>query len=148
MINFKLLVNDFKGSNVDYKILTVNEKTYNSFFAIVEKSITNFNNEISWSDMFDLRDASYRIKNGMKMYIGIIDNEPFGHVWFKDYLDGRMLFNLFVKNKVENRKYTGTEFISDVLKKYELIKSPIYCEVDEWNEKSIKLFKKLGFQVQ
>ena len=148
MINFKLLSNDFKELDVDYEILTINEKTYSSYYTIIEKSITNFNDEISWDNMFDLRDVSYRIKNGMKMYIGVIENKPFGHVWFKNHLDGRLLFNLFVRNKIEDKKYTGTEFISDVLKKYELSTSPIYCDVDEWNEKSVKLFKKLGFKTQ
>lgn len=148
MINFKLLSNDFKNLNDDYEILVVNEKTYSSYYTIVEKSITNFNNEISWDNMFDMVDVSYRIKNDMVMYIGIIENEPFGHVWFKNHLDGRLLFNLFVRNKVEDKKYTGTEFISYVLKKYELLKSPIYCDVDEWNVKSQKVFEKLGFKTQ
>jgi hypothetical protein len=147
MINFKLSSNDFKDLNVDYEILTINKKTFNTMSTIVEKSISNFNNEISWDHMFDLNEALYRINNDMEMYIGIIDNEPFGHVWFKDYLDGRLLFNLFVKNKVDAKKYSGTTLTSNILKKYELAKSPIYCEVNDWNEKSIKLFKKLGFGV-
>jgi hypothetical protein len=147
MINFRLLFNDFKDSNVDYEILTINKKTFDTTSTFVEKSISNFNEEISWNQMFDLNEALHRINNDMEMYIGVIDNEPFGHVWFKDYRDGRLLFNLFVKNNVKDRKYSGTTFTSNILKKYELIKSPIYCEINDWNEKSIKLFKKLGFEV-
>jgi hypothetical protein len=147
MIKFKLSSNDFKDFNVDYEVLTINKKTFHTMSTFVEKSISNFNEEVSWDQMFDLNDASHRINNDMQMYIGIMDNEPFGHVWFKDYLDGRLLFNLFVKNKVDNKKYSGTVLTSNVLKKYELTKSPIYCEVNDWNEKSIKLFKKLGFEI-
>jgi hypothetical protein len=147
MLNLKLSSNNFKDLNVDYEVLTINKKTFDKMSRFVEKSISNFNEEVSWGQMFDLNDASHRINNDMQMYIGIMDNEPFGHVWFKDYLDGRLLFNLFVRNKVVDRKYSGATFISNILKKYELTKSPIYCEIDEWNEKSIKISKKLGFEV-
>jgi hypothetical protein len=147
MIKFKLSSNDFKDFNVDYEVLTINKKTFHTMSTFVEKSISNFNDEIFWDEMFDLNEASHRINNDMKMYIGIINNEPFGHVWFKDYMDGRLLFNLFVKNKVDDKKYGGTTFISNILKKYELVNVPIYCGVNDWNEKSIKLFKKLGFVV-
>jgi hypothetical protein len=76
--------------------------------------------------------------------MGIFDSDVFGHVWFSDYKDGRFLFNLFVRNNVQEKKYTGKEFVSDIIFRHEYDKS-IYCEVDEWNEKSIKLFEKLGF---
>jgi len=75
----------------------------------------------------------------------MIDAGVFGYVWFDNKDDGRSLFNLFVRNKVNVKNYSGQEFVSDIIYRFEYDKV-IYSEVDEWNEKSIKLFKKLGFQ--
>jgi hypothetical protein len=96
--------------------------------------------------MFTFQDAISRVQNGMTMYVGVSDVDIFGYVWFKDYSSDRFLFNLFVRNDVANKTYTGKEFVSDVINRYEFNKV-IHCEVDEWNEKSIKLFKKIGFQL-
>jgi ribosomal protein S18 acetylase RimI-like enzyme len=81
----------------------------------------------------------------MRMYIGLIDSKVFGHVWFRNYKDGSYLFNLFVKNKAKTENYTGTKFTSDIISRFEN-EYPIYVNVDEWNEKSIKLFDRLGFK--
>jgi hypothetical protein len=40
----------------------------------------------------------------------------------------------------------GTEFTSDIINRFET-QYPIYADVDDWNVKSIRLFKKLGFRV-
>ena len=95
--------------------------------------------------MFTLEEASSRVLNNMRMYIGLIDSKVFGHIWFRDYRDGRYLFNLFVTNKTEVKNYTGTEFASDIINRFEN-EYPVYADVDKWNEKSIKLFNRLGFK--
>lgn len=145
MIKFRLLSQDFSKLDAEYEITTISSSNLSANLNLIEECINNFNEEIRWDGMFDIIEAQNRITNGMKMYIGLYDNKAFGYVWFNNYEDGRLLFNLFVRNNTAIRNYRGNEFVSNVIDKFETNKV-IYCQVDEWNEKSIKLFKKLGFK--
>lgn len=145
MISFKLDSIDFTPLEIEYNIVKVDRINFESNRQYVSDSIDNFNLEIEWDKMFTLEEASNRVFNGMRMYIGFIDSKVFGHVWFRDYKDGSYLFNLFVKNKTETKNYTGTGFVSDTISRFEN-KYPVYADVDEWNEKSIRLFSRLGFK--
>jgi hypothetical protein len=145
MISFSLGENDFTPLGTEHNIVKVDQSNFENNRQYVLDSINNFNLEIEWDKMFTLEEASNRVSNNMRMYIGIIDLKVFGHVWFKDYKDGSYLFNLFVKNKAKTENYTGTKFTSDVINRFEN-EYPIYADVDEWNEKSIKLFNRLGFK--
>ena len=144
MINFKLNQSNFNYLETQYKIIKLDNINFKYYYQLVVDSINYFNSEIQWDEMFDFNTAYNRILNGMTMYIGMIDSDVFGYVWFDNYKDGRYLFNLFVRNLVQEKNYTGKKFVSDIIHRFEYEK-PIYAEVDEWNEKSIKLFKKLGF---
>ena len=141
MIKFKFLPQNFNYLGTQYNIVQIDNHNYVEYTHLIHKSIENFNAEIQWDNMFDFSETINRFENGMTMYIGLLDNEPFGHVWF----NRSFLFNLFVRNKIEKKKYTGKEFISCVLHEF-YNNGTIYCEVDEWNTKSIKLFERLGFQ--
>lgn len=145
MISFKLDGIDFTSLGTEYKVVKVDYGSFESNRQYILTSINNFNLEIEWDKMFTLEEANSRVSNNMRMYIGFIDSKVFGHVWFRDYKDGSYLFNLFVKNKTETKNYTGTEFASDIISRFE-DKYPVYADVDEWNEKSIRLFKRLGFK--
>ena len=154
MINLKLSPGNFNYLGTEYSdprgfndrngIIQVNSENYRRLYWKISESIHNFNMEIEWGDMFDLPIAYNRFKDGMTMYLLISDWYVVGHVWFKDYKDGRFLFNLFVRNKNIIKTYTGKEFVSDVINRFENNRT-IYCEVDDWNIKSIKLFDRLGF---
>jgi hypothetical protein len=145
MISFSLSKNDFTYLGIKYEIVKIDQSNFESNKQYVTGSINNFNSEIKWDKMFTLEEASSRVSNNMRMYIGIIDLKIFGHVWFRDYKDGSYLFNLYVKNKAKTENYTGTKFTSDIINRFEN-EYPIYADVDEWNEKSIKLFSRLGFK--
>jgi len=145
MIPFNLSKNDFTPLGMEYTIVKIDLSNFESNKQYVTDSINNFNSEIEWNEMFTLEEVSSRVSNNMRMYIGLIDSKTFGHVWFKDYKDGSYLFNLFVKNKAKTENYTGTKFTSDIINRFEN-EYPIYADVDEWNEKSIKLFSRLGFK--
>ena len=145
MISFKLDNMDFTPLGTEYKVVRIDCSNFESNKQHILASINNFNSEIEWNEMFTLEEASSRVLNNMRMYIGLIDSKVFGHIWFRDYRDGRYLFNLFVTNKTEVKNYTGTEFASDFINRFEN-KYPVYADVDEWNEKSIKLFNRLGFK--
>ena len=145
MIPFKLDSIDFTPLGTEYEVVKVDCNNFESNKQYILKSIDNFNLEIEWNSMFTLEEANNRVLSNMRMYVGLVDSKIFGHVWFKDYKDGSYLFNLFVKNKGKTENYTGTEFTSDIIKRFEK-KYPVYADVDEWNEKSIKLFKRLGFK--
>lgn len=147
MINFKLEQVNFNHLGTKYEIVEINKDTLPNNHWLIFNAIKYFNEEIQWDGMFDFTDVQERVSNGMVMYIGIIDSNVFGYVWFKPEQENRSLFNLFVRNQVEDKKYTGKEFLSDVISRFENNKT-IYCEVDEWNTKSLRLFERLGFQVQ
>ena len=146
MISFKLEPINFNKLETKYKIVKIDSSNTEHFQKLINESINNFNTEIKWDGMFGFNEACDRLKNGMIMYIGIYDFDVFGHVWFKEYKDGKFLFNLFVKNKVINKQYSGKEFVSDIIHRFEYDKT-IYCEVDTWNEKSIELLNTLGFNI-
>ena len=145
MISFKLDNMDFTPLGTEYKVVRIDCSNFESNKQHILASINNFNSEIEWNEMFTLEEASSRVLNNMRMYIGLIDSKVFGHIWFRDYRDGRYLFNLFVTNKTEVKNYTGTEFASDIINRFEN-EYPVYADVDKWNEKSIKLFNRLGFK--
>ena len=145
MINL-ILENELNYLGTSYNLLQINENNYKLYYKEIEQSINNFNKEIKWDGMFDLNIAIERFKNGMTMYIGLIDDFIFGHAWFKDYKKGKCLFNLFVVNKIDIKKHSGKEFVSNILYEY-YPKTIIYSEVDDWNIKSIRLLKRLGFKI-
>jgi hypothetical protein len=146
MISFTLSENNFIPLQREYTIIKVDNLNFERNKDYVLNSIHNFNSEIKWDNMFTLEESKNRVFNNMRMYIGLIDSHVFGHVWFKDYNDGVYLFNLFVKNNTIDKTYTGTEFTSDIINRFET-QYPIYADVDDWNVKSIRLFKKLGFTI-
>jgi RimJ/RimL family protein N-acetyltransferase len=146
MLSFKLNYTDFKNQNSDLSVLKITSLNINDYLSVINETIQFFHSEIEWEMMYDYDEAIYRIKNGMNFYIFIDNSEILGHVWFRDYLDGRLLFNLFVRNKNIVKKYSGKELVSNVIQKHEN-NVLIYCEVDEWNIKSINLFKRLGFNL-
>lgn len=146
MINFKLEPENFNYLNTNYNLIAIYKYNFTDNINLIEQTIKNFNDEIIWDKMFDINEAKQRVDYGMCMVIVVYENKPFGHLWLKDYIDGKFLFNLFVVNKTDNKFYTGQEFVSNVIQKV-LPYENVYCEVDDWNEKSIKLFKRLGFKI-
>ena len=146
MISFTLSENNFIPSQREYTIIKVDNLNFELNEHHIIETINNFNSEIEWNNMFTLEESKNRVFNNMRMYIGLIDSEVFGHAWFKDYKDGVYLFNLFVKNNTTTKNYTGTEFTSDIINRFET-QYPIYADVDDWNIKSIRLFKGLGFKI-
>lgn len=146
MINFKLNPNNFNYLGIECDITTITFLNYQRYENIIKKCIDHFNEEIEWNGMFDINQAINRLSDGMVLYVCLYNTEPLGYVWFKETNNNeRKLFNLFFRNKNIVKKYTGKEFVSSVINTHENNKI-IFCEVDEWNEKSIKLFKKLGFE--
>lgn len=142
MIKLMLSPQDFNDFGVEYEIVQVNLNNFLKYIPLIKKGIYYFNDEIEWHDMFNVHDAIERIHQGMIMYIGIINDDVFGYVWFNH----KLLFNLFVRNNMPIKLHSGKHFLSNVIKRYEFNKT-IQCEVDEWNNKSLKLFCNLGFRV-
>lgn len=143
MLKFKLEHFECKHQN-NIIIVKITIENYKNYFHLIENTINYFKNEIKWDDMFEIENVIERLEQNMTLYLGLYDGDVYSHVWFKDDNDGKLLFNLFVRNDVIFKPYTGKEFVSNIINRYESNQN-IYCNVDEWNEKSIKLFKSLGF---
>lgn len=147
MISLELVPENFNDLGVECIIVPISFLNVKNHIELIEESIKHFNDEIDWDEMFNINDAIERISNGMVMYILMSDKGVLGHTWFADKNNQRIIFNLFVRNKIETKSYSGKEFVSNIIKRFEYGK-PIYCDVDDWNEKSLRLLKKLGFIVQ
>jgi hypothetical protein len=146
MINLKLEPHNFNYLGTECNIIQINFLNYHNYQKLIQECINYFNNEIDWDDMFSLNKAISRLSNGMIFYVCVGNNQTLGYVWLKSVNDNRKLFNLFFRNKNIIKTFTGKEFVSDVINRFENNKI-IYCEVDEWNNKSIKLFEILGFKI-
>lgn len=144
MLNFILYPSNFNFLNKTFTTILVTYKNFEELTPCIEKCIKLFNDEIIWSEMFDIIQAEQRVKDGKELYIGLIEDKIFGYVWFEDHKDGKKIFNVFVKNNEKDRKYKGSEFVSYIIKEFNS-NFIIYAEVDEWNIKSIRMFEKLGF---
>ena len=146
MINFKLTNIDATNKNSEIEIIEINKNNIDQFLHLIELSINFFNDEIIWDGMFNIDESIRRVNLNHTLYLGIYNSIPFAHVWFKPYEDGYLLYNLFVRNKIEKKMYKGSEFTYTILSNY-YESSTIYANVDEWNIKSINMFKKLGFKI-
>lgn len=144
MINFVLYPSNFIFLNKTFTTILVTNENFKEVNFHIEKCIKLFNDEIIWSGMFDMDEAKQRVNEGKDFYIGLVENEILGYAWIQNYKDGKKIFNIFVRNNEKNRKYSGSEFISFLIRKYQS-NCIVYAEVDEWNVKSINMFKKLGF---
>jgi len=147
MINLRLIPSDFTPVDFNHNVIKITKINLESRIKLIESSIECFNDEIQWDGMYNIEEAIKRIENSDILYIGMNDLGVIGHTWFNSHLDGRKVFNLFVRNKIHKKDYSGKEFLSCVISRFENNKT-IYCEVDEWNTKSLQLLQRLGFRVQ
>jgi RimJ/RimL family protein N-acetyltransferase len=93
--------------------------------------------------MFDISEARRRVVGGDTMYVGI-DDEVYSYLWVNVNPTYYFIYNVFSNNIRNNPNYTGKDLLYSVIKSYLLYKD-CRCEIDEWNIKSINLFKKMGF---
>ena len=142
MINFTLIPINFVPIDLVCEVIEVDVNNFEYHKNNIIELIDSFNSEIRWDDMFNINDVNKRIIHGQRLFIGYSKNIPFGYVWFDD----NTLYNLYVRNNLPNKNYSGKGFVSKVVKTYYADRI-INCEVDEWNVKSIKLFKRLGFNL-
>ena len=108
-------------------------------YLIIKHCIKMFNDELNWDMMFNLDDAQDRILNGHKFFVAYHEKKIYGYCW----LDDDIIYNVFSKQHTGNRNYGATDMIYLVIKNH--TNGPVKSFVDEWNEKSINVFKKLGF---
>jgi hypothetical protein len=134
MINFILNSDDLIYRDISDKIEIV--ETHDP--QTIEYCINMFNNEINWDGMFDIGEAQNRILNGHKLFVAYYQKIIYGYCW----LNNDILYNVFSKQYIGNRNYGATDMIYVVIKNY--TNGPVKSFVDEWNEKSINVFKKLA----
>jgi hypothetical protein len=143
-MRFILYPQNFINQNVICPFIQIDKTNYIEHLSIVKECIDLFNAEIKWDCMYTLDDAIQRFEDGYSNFVLISDNIIYGYIW-SIWEDGILFFeNLFMRNNSIHKKYKGREFISNVIyTNYN--ECNIYNHVDEWNIKSIKLFKSLGF---
>jgi hypothetical protein len=112
---------------------------------IIQESIDNFNKEIKWDGMFDLEEAKKRFLNNSIMFVAKYNESLYGHCWLAKISDfNYKIYNVYSKKTEILRNYGGTDMLYYVIKNH--TKGNVEADVDDWNVKSINMFKKLGFK--
>jgi hypothetical protein len=143
-MRFILYPQNFINQNVICPFIQIDKSNYIEHLSIVKECITLFNSELEWDGMYNLTDAIKRFEDGYVNFILIENNVIYGYVWFIQNTTNVLLLNLFMRNNNIHKKYKGREFISNVIyNNYN--EYNIHNHVDDWNIKSINLFKSLGF---
>jgi hypothetical protein len=137
MFNYILNPNDLIDRNVSKNVEI--KETYD--YQIIKHCIKMFNSEVNWDMMFNLDDAQDRILNGHKFFVAYHEKDIYGYCW----LDDDVIYNVFSKQHIGERNYGATDMIYVVIKNH--TNGPVKSFVDGWNEKSINVFKKLGFNL-
>jgi len=142
-INFTHLLNKKIPTNGRASLFTlrITKEEYKEYTSLISKSIDKFNSEIEWDDMWDLYEAELRLNTNQILYLLMDSYKPIGHVWYKsDYL-----YNAFVSN--ERRDGDSAWFIQktmwDMKQQNNIERVNLY--VDDWNERAIKFWEKLGY---
>ena len=143
MLDYILHKNSLVFTSDIIPLLVINLDTFDSNIPIINQCIELFNSQLEWDDMFDISEARRRIVSGDTMYIGI-DDEVYSYLWVNDNPNYYFIYNVFSNNIRNNPNYTGKDLMYSVIKSY-LLDKDCRCEIDEWNIKSINLFKKMGF---
>ena len=121
--------------------LKITKDTFNEHSHLIEKSISIFNSELDWEEMWNINDAEVRLLNGGTLYLLLENENPLGHVWYDLYY----LYNAFVS--VARHGGDSAWFIQetmwDMKSEYDLTYIKLY--VDDWNDRAKKFWKKLGY---
>jgi hypothetical protein len=140
MIRFVLNHENLIERSLPYMFMVVDIKHPET----IQECIDDFNAEVQWKNMFTLGDAIERIMKGEKMYVGYHNGKRFGYCWViqKDY--NTYIYNVFSRKLPFPRVYGATDLLYYVIKNHG--NKVISADVDEWNDKSIRMFEKLGFK--
>lgn len=135
---------NFVNQNTICPFIKIDKSNYMEHLSIVKECIALFHIEVNWDGMYTLDDAIQRFETGYSNFVLINDNVIYGYIWsiWQDVI--LFLENLFMRSDGIVKKWRGREFLSHILNtQYKDVEVTNY--VDDWNEKSIKLFKSLGF---
>lgn len=139
-MQFILYPQNFVEQNTICPFIKIDKFNYTEYLHLVKECINLFNTEIEWDGMYTADDAIQYFENGYFNFVLISDNIIYGYFW----MNGDFLQNVFMRNIGITKKWKGREFISHIINtQYKDIEITNY--IDDWNEKSIKLFKSLGF---
>ena len=121
--------------------LKITNRNFSETIKLIQKSITIFNSEIEWDEMWDINEAENWLNSGEVLYLLLDDKTPIGHVWYDLYY----LYNAFVSEKRENGDsiWFIQETMWDMKENYDLTYIKLY--VDDWNKRAIQFWKKLNF---
>ena len=118
-------------------ILHIRENNFDEFKPLVQETIDTFNKNVEWKEMWDIKEAEFRLKDGQDLFIGYDREGALAHVWFeKNYL-----YNCFVNPRRPDGY--GVIFVTKCLQGISHRRIRLYC--DEWNIKAQKFFEKVGF---
>jgi RimJ/RimL family protein N-acetyltransferase len=143
MLDYILHKNSLAFTSDIIPLLIINLDTFDSNIPIINQCIELFNSQLEWDGMFDISEARRRVVGGDTMYVGI-DDEVYSYLWVNDNPNHYFIYNVFSNNIRNNPNYTGKDLLYSVIKSH-LLDKDCKCKIDEWNIKSINLFKKLGF---
>lgn len=118
-------------------ILHIQAHNFDQFKPYIEETIEVFNDNIDWTEMWDMEVANNRVEDGQDLFIGYDRQGALGHLW----LEKNYLYNCFVNPRRPDGY--GVKFVTKCMQSTNHRKIKLYC--DEWNVKAQKFFEKVGF---
>jgi len=138
--NLDVKINSNQREGVSF--LKITQDNFSVTKEFIQKSIDTFNSEIEWNEMWTIDTADDRLFSGEILYLLFDGDTPIGHVWYDLYY----LYNAFVSKKRQDGDsiWFIQETMWDMKENYDLSYIKLY--VDDWNERAIKFWKKLGYR--
>lgn len=132
-----------RGRNT-LSILKISKENFNDKTSLINDVTLLFNAEILWEGMWDIKESHIRFNSNKILYLLLESGSPLGCVWY----NSSELYNAFVSK--ERRDGDSAWFIQETMwdMKQEYNLEQINLCVDDWNQRAIKFWKKLGFEFE
>lgn len=130
---------------IDYKFIDANIEDKGMLIKYKLSTIYEYADNLSEEENNRIKDyVNEEVPRLLNKYkIVVYNNEKIGSLLVDDYLDGKMLDEIYLEDKYRGMGI-GSSLIEDILNKHDVV----YLWVYKDNKRAIKLYKRYGFSVE
>lgn len=130
---------------IDYKFIDANIEDKGMLIKYKLSTIYEYADNLSEEENNRIKDyVNEEVPRLLNKYkIVVYNNEKIGSLLVDDYLDGKMLDEIYLEDKYRGMGI-GSSLIEDILNKHDVV----YLWVYKDNKRAIKLYEKFGFSVE
>lgn len=130
---------------IDYKFIDANIEDKGMLIKYKLSTIYEYADNLSEEENNRIKDyVNEEVPRLLNKYkIVVYNNEKIGSLLVDDYLDGKMLDEIYLEDKFRGMGI-GSSLIEDILNKHDVV----YLWVYKDNKRAIKLYKRYGFSVE